>query len=98
MSQTGPTNLYGQTKLVGEHAVLEEYEAAGKQGLYLVLRAPVLYESAEMPSESAVNVLMDAVWKAQEEGAKIKMDHWAIRYPTNTEDVDRVCHGKSHCL
>ncbi|KAJ9151557.1 NAD(P)-binding protein [Coniochaeta hoffmannii] len=88
---TGPTNLYGQTKLDGEHAVLEEYEAAGKQGLGVVLRVPVLYGSAEMPSESAVNVLMDAVWKAQEEGAKIKMEHWAIRYPTNTEDVGRVC-------
>lgn len=92
---TGPTNLYGQTKLDGEHAVLEEYEAAGKEGLGLVLRVPVLYGSAEMPSESAVNVLMDVVWKAQEDGPKIKMDHWAQRYPTNTEDVGRVCHGKS---
>lgn len=92
---TGPTNLYGQTKLDGEHAVLEEYEAAGKEGLGLVLRVPVLYGSAEMPSESAVNVLMDVVWKAQEDGPKIKMDHWAQRYPTNTEDVGRVCRGKS---
>jgi dTDP-4-dehydrorhamnose reductase len=90
--------LYGQTKLDGEHAVLEEYDAAGKQGLGLVLRVPVLYGSAEMPSESAVNVLLDAVWKAQEDGAKIKMEHWAIRYPTNTEDVGRVCHGRSRCL
>ena len=35
---------------------------------------------------------MDTVWKAQEEGAGIKMDHWAQRYPTNTEDVARVCY------
>ncbi|KAH8908398.1 NAD(P)-binding protein [Coniochaeta sp. PMI_546] len=89
---TGPTNLYGQTKLDGEHAVLEEYDAARKPGLGLVLRVPVLYGPAEMPSESAVNVLMDVVWKAQEDGAKIKMDHWALRYPTNTEDIGRVCH------
>ena len=37
---------------------------------------------------------MDAVWKAQEEGkddAKISMDDWALRYPTNTTDVGRVC-------
>lgn len=94
-AKTGPTNLYGQTKLDGEHAVLEEYAAAGKEGLGLVLRVPVLYGSAEVPSESAVNVLMDVVWKAQEKGFQTKMDHWALRYPTNTEDVGRVCHGKS---
>ncbi|OTB13631.1 hypothetical protein K445DRAFT_319844 [Daldinia sp. EC12] len=90
-----PTNLYGQTKLDGEQAVLEEYQRAGKAGLGVVLRVPVLYGDAEVPSESAVNVLMDTVWKAQEPGAKIKMDHWALRYPTNTEDVGRVCHDIS---
>ncbi|KAI4163678.1 MAG: hypothetical protein LQ342_002712 [Letrouitia transgressa] len=83
-----PSNLYGQTKLAGEKAVLEEY---GSTGLGVVLRVPVLYGSAEKPKESAVNVLMDAVWKAQEQGARIHMDDWALRYPTNTEDVARVC-------
>lgn len=93
-AQPAPTNLYGQTKLDGEHAILEEYKKAGKQGLGVVLRVPVLYGDAETPSESAVNVLMDTVWKSQEEGSKAKMDHWALRYPTNTEDVGRVCQGK----
>ena len=92
-SATGPTNLYGQSKLDGEHAVLDEYKAAGREGLGVALRVPVLYGSATNPAESAVNVLMTAVQKAQE-GAHIKMDHWAIRYPTNTEDVGRICHGK----
>ncbi|KAI1131239.1 hypothetical protein F5Y10DRAFT_234115 [Nemania abortiva] len=87
-----PTNLYGQTKLDGEHATLGVFEKANKAGLGVVLRVPVLYGDAEMPAESAVNVLMDTVWKAQEPGAAIKMDHWALRYPTNTEDVGRVCH------
>ncbi|KAG5982151.1 hypothetical protein E4U43_006481, partial [Claviceps pusilla] len=86
-----PTNLYGQTKRDGEIAVLDVAEKMNKVGLAVVLRVPVLYGHAETPAESAVNVLMESVWKAQTEGTKIQMDHWAIRYPTNTEDVGRVC-------
>ncbi|OLN84894.1 Methionine adenosyltransferase 2 subunit beta [Colletotrichum chlorophyti] len=89
---TGPTNLYGQTKLDGEHAVLEEYKAAGREGSGLVLRVPVLYGKADTPAESATNILMETLWKTQDGKSKVKMDHWAIRYPTNTEDVGRVCH------
>jgi len=88
-----PPNLYGETKHEGEKAVLGEFKAAGKAGMGVVLRVPVLYGEAESPAESAVNVLMDAVWKAQEKNASVKMDHWALRYPTNTEDVGRVCQG-----
>ncbi|KAM3563224.1 hypothetical protein MY1884_001374 [Beauveria asiatica] len=84
-----PPNLYGQTKLEGEKAVLAVH--GGKAGSAVVLRVPVLYGSAETPAESAVNVLLDGVWKSQTEDKKIKMDHWAPRYPT-TEDVGRVCH------
>ena len=91
----GPTNLYGQTKLDGEKAVLDGYARAGKQGSAVVLRVPVLYGHAEMPAESAVNILMDVLWKSQTADAKVKMDHWGIRYPTNTEDVGRVCQGMS---
>ncbi|KAK0674137.1 hypothetical protein QBC41DRAFT_310435 [Cercophora samala] len=86
-----PTNLYGQTKLDGERAVLHEFKMAGKEGLGVVLRVPVLYGPAKTNAESAVNVLMDSVLKAQQEGANISMDHWALRYPTNTEDIGRVC-------
>ncbi|KAK3358986.1 hypothetical protein B0T25DRAFT_531641 [Lasiosphaeria hispida] len=85
-----PTNLYGQTKLDGEKAVLGEFEKAGKEGMGVVLRVPVLYGEAHTNAESAVNVLMDAVLKVQDRGKGV-MDHWAIRYPTNTEDVARVC-------
>ncbi|KAL2130566.1 hypothetical protein VTI74DRAFT_6234 [Chaetomium olivicolor] len=89
---TGPTNLYGVTKLEGEEAVLGEFKSAGKEGWGVVLRVPVLYGEVEggKNAESAVNVLMDAVKKAQKE--KVVMDHWALRYPTNTEDVARVCY------
>lgn len=89
-----PTNLYGQTKLDGERAVLGEFEAAGREGLGVVIRVPILYGSAERTDESAVNVLMEAVRKAQGEEGRVKMDHWALRFPTNTEDVGRVCHGE----
>ncbi|OAQ99861.1 hypothetical protein LLEC1_06942 [Akanthomyces lecanii] len=87
-AETSPPNLYGQTKLDGEKAALGAYD--GKAGSAVVLRVPVLYGSAETPAESAVNVLLDAVWKSQTEDKKIKMDHWAPRYPTNTEDAGRV--------
>lgn len=86
-----PPNLYGETKLDGEKATIAEYEKADKAGLGVVLRVPVLYGEAETPEESAVNTLMTAVWKAQEK--EVVMDHWARRYPTNTEDVGRVCQG-----
>lgn len=88
-----PTNLYGETKLAGEQAALETYKAAGKDGWAVVLRVPVLYGHSEAPGESAVNVLMETVWKAQKSGKAVEMDHWALRHPTNTEDVARVCKG-----
>lgn len=100
-AKPAPPNMYGQTKLDGEQATLEAFDEAGKRGSGVVLRVPVLYGDAEMPGESAVNVLMDAVWKAQDgkgDGGRIKMDHWALRYPTNTEDVGRVCKGRSFSL
>lgn len=87
-AETKPPNFYGQLKRDGELAVLE---ATKDTGLGIVLRVPVLYGTASNNSESAINTLIDAVWKAQDEKAGIKMDDWAQRYPTNTEDVARVC-------
>ncbi|KAL8726493.1 MAG: hypothetical protein Q9166_006688 [cf. Caloplaca sp. 2 TL-2023] len=86
-STPNPPNLYGQTKLAGEKAVLEVCE---NTGLAVVLRVPVLYGQSETNAESAVNVLVDAVWTAQEKNAKVEMDDWSLRYPTNTEDAARV--------
>ncbi|ODH13709.1 dTDP-4-dehydrorhamnose reductase [Paracoccidioides brasiliensis] len=88
-AKTEPPNIYGETKRDGEIAVLEETR---QSGLGVVLRVPVLYGPTKQNSESAVNVLVDAVWKAQDVNAGIKMDDWAIRYPTHTADVGRVCH------
>ncbi|MCJ1285885.1 hypothetical protein MMC26_005227 [Xylographa opegraphella] len=85
---THPTNLYGQTKLDGEKATLEQ---TVETNLGVVLRVQVLYGSTNDHSESAVNVLLNKVLQSQEKEAKISMDDWAQRYPTNTEDVGRVC-------
>ncbi|GAA5874147.1 hypothetical protein JCM3774_006751 [Rhodotorula dairenensis] len=83
---TNPTNAYGVSKLEGEHAVLAGLEAGGKG---CVLRVPVLYGPAESNSESAINVLVDAVEKAAA-GTPVKMDNWAIRNPTCVQDIARV--------
>ncbi|KAF1986518.1 NAD(P)-binding protein [Aulographum hederae CBS 113979] len=91
-SATSPPNVYGATKLEGEQEVLKEAPAAEGRGLGVVLRVPVLYGSVsgdDDPSVGAVNVLVPAVWKAQEQ--TVKTDHYAVRYPTATEDVARVC-------
>ena len=86
---TSPPNVYGQTKLDGEAATLEATE---KTGLGVVLRVPVLYGHAANPADSAVNTLMDVVTNASLPSAKeAVVDDWSIRYPTNTEDVGRVC-------
>ncbi|KAL4978913.1 hypothetical protein BDW66DRAFT_129005 [Aspergillus desertorum] len=86
-AETKPPNLYGELKRDGEKVVLE---ATKKNGMGIILRVPVLYGTANENSESAVNTLIDSVWRAQDENAGIKMDDWAQRYPTNTEDVARV--------
>lgn len=88
--EPSPTNIYGQTKHDGEKAVLH----ACKPGQAVVLRVPVLYgetDPKDAHRESAVNVLIDALWKSQTKDAKVVMDDYAIRYPTNTADVARVC-------
>lgn len=93
-STTNPPNVYGQTKLDGEKAVLEAASKTGAKGKVVVLRVPVLYGSCDEPSDSAVNVLMSQLWAAQklEDGeAKIKVDDYALRFPTNIADVGRVC-------
>lgn len=88
---------YGRTKLEGEQAVLEIAAAAKERDIrnkIVVLRVPVLYGKCDEPKESAVNVLMSQLWEAQklgQEQPKIKVDDYALRFPTNTQDVARVC-------
>jgi S-adenosylmethionine synthetase len=89
-----PPNVYGQTKLDGEEAVLEVASKCGAKNKVVVLRVPVLYGSCDVPAESAINVLMSQLWDAQkiQDGEpKIKVDDYALRFPTNTSDVGRIC-------
>lgn len=93
-SPPDPPNMYGQTKLDGEKAVLNVARASNSKGQVVVLRVPILYGSCDEPNQSAVNVLMSQLWTSQklEDGqAKIQMDDYALRYPTNTQDAGRVC-------
>ena len=86
--------MYGQTKFDGEQAVLSESEAQGKIQA-VILRVPVLYGHCDEndTGKSAIHPMVDSVWQAQKvkDGeAKIKVDDYALRYPTNTADVARV--------
>ncbi|POS88360.1 hypothetical protein EPUL_000111 [Erysiphe pulchra] len=89
-SKPEPSNFYGQTKLKGENAVLSAFEDAKKSGLGVILRVPVMYGEVTTPDESAVNVLLENLKEACKVDKQLVMDHWAIRYPTNTEDIARV--------
>ncbi|KAF1363702.1 NAD(P)-binding protein [Lizonia empirigonia] len=93
-SEPDPPNIYGRTKLEGERAVIDVATQANARNKAVVLRVPVLYGSCDEPKESAVNVLMSQLWAAQKltpEDAKIQIDNYALRFPTNTEDVGRIC-------
>ncbi|KAL5641487.1 hypothetical protein ACGC1H_001837 [Rhizoctonia solani] len=83
-AKPNPVNLYGETKLAGERAVLDDgYQ--GKPGQRVVLRVPVLYGPAPKNSDSAINILVDIV--NDQSGKQYTMDHYATRYPTNVLDI-----------
>lgn len=85
---------YGQTKHEGEQAVLSVGSKSKHENRVVVLRVPILYGSCDLPQESAVNALMSQLWAAQDlkdNEPKIQVDDYALRYPTNTQDVGRVC-------
>ncbi len=82
-----PLNAYGVSKLRAERA-LSEHGAAGRA---VSVRVPVLYGRAERDDESAVNVLLGAIRSSQgEKRGQVKMDAYAVRYPTNVADVARA--------
>ncbi len=92
---TSPVNLYGQTKLDGEKAVMSlatEYDlGAGRSPI--IVRVPVLYatdcqgldESASLVV--AKSLLNEKVDNEKKEKKKVEIDHWGVRFPTLVDDV-----------
>jgi len=80
---TGPLNAYGRSKLAGEHAVRSETADAA------VLRVPILYGPCESLAESSVTGIVPALLRATP-AAPVRLDHWAVRYPTHTADIASV--------
>ena len=76
---TNPVNFYGRSKLTGEQAVLES-------GDHWVLRLPWLFGPTESLQESGITALLDTV----SNHTPAKIDDWAIRFPTNVEEVAEV--------
>lgn len=84
-----PLNLYGMSKWRGERAI-----QARLSSRYMILRVPILYGPTENLAESAVTVLAQQMLDAKEDNQKtIRLDHWAVRYPTYTPDVAKVLHS-----
>jgi len=91
-----PPNAYGRTKHEGEVALLAEAKTSKNKAV--VLRVPLLYGHCEEEdkSKSAVHPLLDAIRKGDKLGAdepKIKVDDYALRYPTWTGDVGNALVG-----
>ena len=81
-ARPNPLNFYGQSKLEGEDVV------RGGTGGHGILRVPVLYGQVETLNESPVTVIAEVFRKTP---VSARLDHWATRYPTLTDDVARTC-------
>ncbi|MFV8783504.1 dTDP-4-dehydrorhamnose reductase family protein [Microbulbifer sp. SA54] len=78
---TNPLNFYGRSKLAGEQVVLES-------GNHWVLRLPWLFGPTANLQESGITALLDIV----ADKTPVKIDDWAIRFPTSVEEVADVIH------
>lgn len=81
-----PLNAYGVSKLQGERAVASH----AKPGYFTNLRVPVLYGKTITNDESAVNVLLNAIQPPPGSTDLQKCDAYAVRYPTNVQDVAKA--------
>lgn len=92
-SKVNPVNNYGRSKLQGERAVTEEL---GDRGI--VVRVPLLYgedcsDLSESPALELMKVFLPQNIETSAAAAvpnRKMIDHWALRFPTNVDDVARV--------
>lgn len=100
-SKAHPLNSYGQSKWDGECAVREilnpgeSCDANGSDekinGQGIVVRVPLLYgEDCLDLKESPALEMMNVFLPTSEELSQKKIDDWAMRFPTNVEDVAKV--------
>lgn len=81
-SKTMPVNLYGRTKLAGEDAIRSVPAARG-----VIIRVPILYATDCYDlGESAMLLVAQALLSK----GPIKVDNWAMRFPTLVDDVSCV--------
>ncbi len=84
---TMPINIYGETKLAGEKAVLSVENVKS-----IIVRVPVLYAmDCEELSESASLVVAKSLLSSNKNTApSTTVDNWGIRYPTLVDDVSVI--------
>jgi len=81
-SKTMPINIYGESKLGGEEAVLSVKSAQA-----VVVRIPVLYATdCQNLDESATLVVAKSLLAKE----TTYVDHWGIRFPTLVDDIAKI--------
>ena len=81
-AKTMPANLYGESKLAGEEAVLSIPAARA-----VIVRVPVLYATdCYDVKESAALVIAKSLCST----SPTKVDNWGIRFPTLVDDVSNI--------
>jgi len=76
-----PANRYGETKLAGELAVLEENSDS------IILRVPVLYGPVLDLKESALTVLLDVLRNRK---TPVSLSSYEVRCPAHTRDIAKI--------
>ena len=76
-----PANRYGETKLAGELAVLEENPDS------IILRIPVLYGPVQDLKESALTVLLDVL---RNHKTPVSLSSYEVRCPAHTGDIAKI--------
>ena len=81
LAATKPANRYGETKLAGELAVLEQSQDN------IVLRVPLLYGPIQSLNESALTVLLDTL---RNDKTPVSLSSYEVRCPAHTGDIAKI--------